>query len=446
MKKGIEKINPEFTGGTVVYAPEVMIPRLAMFNAIRGVFDKFGYSPLETPILQKEVVLTGGDSDMRIFKIQEGVRTDSARALRFDLTVPFSVFLASNIGTIKLPFKRSEIGAVFRPETAQKGRYNQFYQCDIDIAGVDSGVADAEIIAVMVATLKALNVNDFTIKINNRKILNALPDFVGFDPEITSDVLRILDKMDKIGTDGVFTELQSNAKTSFSKAQCDIVEKFLAIKDLPANSVLEKVEQLVGSSEVGRQGINELREIISYLPSFGITEESFIVDLSVARGLGYYTGVVFETTLNNLPSIGSVFSGGRYDDLVDRFGSRVPAVGASVGIDRLFTALQILGLVTEQKTVTKVLVLDVFADAKLKTVEVLTNLRNSGISTDLYMGKEARMGGQIGYASNQNIPVVVIIGESEFKNNVAIIKDMVTKTQFAVPISDVVEGVLKILK
>lgn len=437
MEKQNKKITPEFTGGTVVYSPETMIPRLQMFSAIRDVFNKFGYSPLETPILQKESVLTGGDSNIRIFKIHEEARTDSARALRFDLTVPFSVYLASNFGNIKLPFKRSEIGAVFRPEAAQKGRYNQFYQCDIDIAGVESGVADAEIIAVMVSTLKALNVVDFTIRVNNRKILNALPDFVGFDSSITSDVLRILDKMDKIGMDGVKNELQSNEKTKLSAVQCEIIENFLAIKDLPAEKILEKVEQLVGSSEVGKQGIAELKEILSYLPSFGITEDSFVVDLSVARGLGYYTGIVFETTLNQLPAIGSVFSGGRYDDLVDRFSSRTPAVGASVGIDRLFAALEILGLIVKKKTTTRVLVLDVFNKAKLKTIELVTSLRNVGISAELYMGKETRMGGQIGYANNLNIPFVIIIGENEFQNNTAIIKDMFAKTQIEVPIENI---------
>ncbi len=433
------KITPEFPGGTVVYDPGVMIPRLQMLNNIRNVFQNFGFSPLETPILQKEIVLTGGDSDMRIFKIHEEARTDSARALRFDLTVPFSVFIASNMGTIKFPFKRSEIGAVFRPETAQKGRYNQFYQCDIDVAGVESGIADAEIIAVMVSTLKALNVDDFVIRINNRKILNALPDFVGFNPSITSDVLRILDKMDKIGMDGVRKELKTNGKTLLTDDQCNTIENFLTIKDLPAAEILEKVEDLVKSSEVGKQGVSELKEILSYLPSFGVTEESFVVDLSVARGLGYYTGVVFETTLNKLPSIGSVFSGGRYDDLVDRFGSKVPAVGASVGIDRLFAALEMLNLITKKSTVTEVLFLNIFNEAKLKSIEFVTELRKIGISAELYLGKENRMGGQIGYASNLNIPTVVIIGENEFAKNIAIVKNMTEKTQIEVPIDLLVQ-------
>lgn len=445
MKNQDKKITPEFTGGTVVYSPETMIPRLQMFDAIRGVFSKFGYSPLETPILQKEVVLTGGDSDIRIFKIHEEVRTDSARALRFDLTVPFSVYLASNMGNIKLPFKRSEIGPVFRPETAQKGRYNQFYQCDIDIAGAESGIADAEIVAVMVSTLKALNVFDFTIKINNRKILNALPDFVGFDSLLVPDVLRILDKMDKIGMDGVKNELISNEKTLFSVKQCDIIEKFLNIKDLPANTILDKVEQLIGSSEVGKQGICELREILACLPSFGINEEYFVVDLSIARGLGYYTGIVFETTLNKLPSIGSVFSGGRYDDLVDKFGSHIPAVGASVGIDRLFTALDLLGLIVKRKNTIQILVLDIYSEAKLRIVQIATALRESGLSVDIYMGKESRLGGQIGYASNLSIPYVVFIGENEFNNKTAIIKNMVAKTQIEVSIETVAEKVLEMM-
>ncbi len=434
----MSKIIPEFPGGTVMYPPGTMIPRLAMFTAIRDVFDRFGFSPIETPVLQKELVLTGGDEHMRVFKINEESRTNSARALRFDLTVPLSVYVAMNTGTLSLPFKRSEIGPVFRPETAQRGRYNQFYQCDIDIAGVESGVADAEIIAVMVATLKALSVQNFMIRINNRKILNALPDFVGFDPAINADVLRILDKLDKIGSDGVRKELQSNRKTKLSNEQCGTIETFLSIKDRDPKKVLSVLEVLIGNSEIGKQGIAELHEILSYLPSFGVTEESFVIDLSVARGLGYYTGIVFETTLTDIPEIGSVFSGGRYDDLIDRFGSRVPAVGASVGIDRLFTALETLGLISKQKTVTKILVLNIFEEAKNKSIELITALRKSGISADLYMGKETGMGAQLGYANSLDITFVVIIGEDEFNKQIAIIKDMKNKEQIKKPLDHLV--------
>src|SRR3989344_3373173 len=345
-------INPELAGGFRDYLPEDMIPRQKMFDTIRDVFERFGFVPLDTPGLEKEEILTGGDPNFRMQIFRAGLRAgDEGLALRFDLTVPLARVVSAYGEKLEKPFKRYQIGKVWRGEKPQAGRFREFVQFD------------AEIVALIYETLTALGLSRFVIKVNNRKILNGLPSLVGFELTSNAEVLRIIDKLDKIGWDGVKVELAE--KLNLSDSQTDKLKQFIDIRSDSQEETLARLAELGADSPNIVEGSNELKEIISHIRSLGIPDRMWRIDLSVARGLGYYTGPVFETTLTDIPEIGSVFSGGRFDDLVARFGERsVPATGASVGVDRLFAAMDKLGLVKKEKTVAQVLVLNFDSQAE----------------------------------------------------------------------------------
>lgn len=439
-----EKIEPEFPGGTTTYDRETMIDRTAMFATIKDIFNSYGFTPLQTPILQRKNVLTKGDEDMRVFSLEEEARTDSARALRFDLTVPFSVYLAQNIRNFKLPVKRSEIGQVFRPETPQKGRYNEFFQCDFDTAGTDSLVADAEVISCVASIMRALKVGEFIIRINSRKILNALPEVADYDSSKNPEVIRILDKLEKIGWEGVKKELQENENTNLNDQVCSKINEFLSIKDLPHDQIFENLEKIISTSKIGQEGVKELSLIVELIQEFDVLPTEFIIDLSIARGLGYYTGMVFETNLKELPSIGSVASGGRYDDLVESFGYSAPAVGGSIGLDRLYTALGELGRTSTKKSLTKIIVLPMNKSV-ISTAVTVTTLIRSIIPADIYMGSHDKLGDMISYADDLGIPFVAIIGDDEVDNFTVTIKNLSTREQTSIPIANLEEFCRKLV-
>jgi histidyl-tRNA synthetase len=297
-------------------------------------------------------------------------------------------------------------------------------------------LADAEIIALIHETLTALGLKSI-VRVNNRKILNGLAVYAGFSEEKTPGVLRILDKLDKIQWEGVRYELTLQPKNEFetqlvalTDTQVDAIKKFLDVRAQGHASVLDAVEALMSNSPIALEGIRELREVIEYVDAFGITREAWTIDLSVARGLGYYTGPVFEGILTDLPSIGSVFSGGRYDDLVSRFGvSTIPATGASVGVDRIYAAMEQLKLLDEDVSTTKVLVLNFDDVARVRCTEVAALLRKANIATDVYMGQEKTMKGQLVYGVKRNIPIVVIIGSEELAQGTATVKDTRSRKQ-----------------
>lgn len=422
------KISPELTGGFRDYLPEDMIPRQKMFDIIRASFERFGFLPIDTPGIEREEILTGGDPNFRMQIFKAGLRDgDEGLALRFDLTVPLARVVSLHAEKIEKPFKRYQTGKVWRGEKPQAGRFREFVQFDADIVGSNRTSADAEIIALMYETMTALGVQRFRIRVNNRKILNGLSGFAGYDSTLNADVLRAIDKLDKIGWEGVSQELSEKNLTA---PQIDKLGQFINIKEGSAKEILAKLLALMANSPEAIQGIRELQEITNCLESLGVPEDCWQVDLSVARGLGYYTGPVFETTLLDLPSIGSVFSGGRYNDLVSRFGVQdVPAVGASVGVDRLFAALDKLSLLKKEKTVVKATVLNFDGTAESYCQEIVTLLRKKGINSELYLGKESMLKSQLAYATRQEIPVVIIAGGTEMKNRTAQIKGMLKRTQ-----------------
>lgn len=437
-------IDPGLAGGFRDYLPEDMIPRQRMFDTIRNVFERFGFLPLDTPGIEREEILTGGDPNFRMQIFKTGLReSDEGLALRFDLTVPLARVISLYSDRLEKPFKRYQVGKVWRGEKPQAGRFREFVQFDADIVGSNRVSADAEIVALMYETLTALNIGKFRIRINNRKILNGLSSFAGYDPALNADVLRAIDKLDKIRWEGVSEEL---IQKGLAIVQISKLEQFINLKGDSAREILTNLLVLMGESPEAVQGINELQEITNCLDSLGIPPECWNVDLSVARGLGYYTGPVFETILLDLPSIGSVFSGGRYDDLVSRFGTQnIPATGASVGVDRLFAAMERLSLFKKEKTVVKVTILNFDKNAEDYCQVIVTSLRRRGISSELYLGKESMLKGQLSYATRQEIPVVIIAGGNEKEKKTAQVKDMRKRIQTEVPLDQIlstVEGIL----
>jgi histidyl-tRNA synthetase len=367
-----------------------------MLDTIRATFELFGFSPIETSSLQREEVLTGGDENFKkqIFAVSNTDDEDSTLALRFDLTVPMARLVSSSGDKIERPFKRYEIGKVWRGEKAQAGRYREFLQCDADIVGSASPLSDAEIISLIYETMRALGLENFFIKINSRAAL----------ANLDQNQIRILDKLDKIGEDKVREELE----------RAGVTKKI--IDDTLNGVFMNQVKEIDG--------------VIEYAESLGVPKKFMKKDPTLARGLGYYTGIVFEAVLSDMPEVGSVFGGGRYDNLVEQFGgSQTPAVGVSVGIDRLFTALDKKDLIKGEKKPVKVLVLNFDNSCTAECLKIVSDLRKEKIGAEIYFGKEETLKGQLSFAVKNEYEVVVIVGQQEKERGIAQIKNMVARTQ-----------------
>ncbi|MDZ4299435.1 MAG: histidine--tRNA ligase, partial [Candidatus Sungbacteria bacterium] len=400
------RIAPELPSGFRDYSPTETIAKQAMIDTIRTTFELFGFDPLETSSVQRTEVLTGGEEDSGkiIFNVKGSQEKESDSSLRFDLTVPLARFMAAN-QDIPKPFKRYQIGTVWRGERSQAGRYREFMQADVDIVGSSSLDADAEIIGVIYATLKNLGIDDFLIKINDRKELQKLPAFAGFAEEKLWPTLRIIDKLDKIGERGVQAEL---------------------VKEI-GDTAAKKVARFLNDTTSANGNLADLLEPVRQI---NITEQYCRVDRSLVRGLSYYTGAVFETILTTMPEIGSIFSGGRYDDLVARFtGQPISAVGASIGVDRLFAALEKLGKADGQGTKTRMLILQLDELLKNEYLAMAQELRGAGMNTALYLGDDRAFQAQLAYAVKKEIPFVIIYGDQEKRKDIVTIKNLATREQ-----------------
>ncbi|MDP3772185.1 MAG: histidine--tRNA ligase [bacterium] len=410
------RIAPELPSGFRDYSPTETIAKQAMIDTIRTTFELFGFDPLETSSVQRTEVLTGGEEDSGkiIFNVKGSQEKESDSSLRFDLTVPLARFMAAN-QDIPKPFKRYQIGTVWRGERSQAGRYREFMQADVDIVGSSSLDADAEIIGVIYATLKNLGIDDFLIKINDRKELQKLPAFAGFAEEKLWPTLRIIDKLDKIGERGVQAEL---------------------VKEI-GDTAAKKVARFLNDTTSANGNLADLLEPVRQI---NITEQYCRVDRSLVRGLSYYTGAVFETILTTMPEIGSIFSGGRYDDLVARFtGQPISAVGASIGVDRLFAALEKLGKADGQGTKTRMLILQLDELLKNEYLAMAQELRGAGMNTALYLGDDRAFQAQLAYAVKKEIPFVIIYGDQEKRKDIVTIKNLATREQQEVPRENLVE-------
>ncbi len=406
--------------------PLTAITKESMLDKIKEVFRAFGFVPIETPHLEYAEVLVGKGSEeiqKELYKFKDQGGRDVA--LRFDQTVPLARFVVQNKHKLSFPFKRYVIGNVFRGERSQAGRYREFTQCDFDFIGTKSIFADMEIIQLINGSLTALGIENFTISINNRKILNGLTSYLAIKDKI-EDILRIIDKIEKIGEDSVRKELLEIVKLSAN--QIDEIIKFISIRQNDDN-FFEITQNYKTYNELMKEGIEELEDIFEILKTLDINPQNYKIDFSIARGLGYYTGIVYETTLDDLPSMGSVCSGGRYDKLTQSFSKDdLAGVGASIGIDRLIAVLEKLELMKGKNTTAKVLILNIDSNYTQNIYKLAENLRKQQIQTEVYPDT-LNMKKQFKYANSKGHNFVIIIGENEVKNNTIVLKNMVTGEQ-----------------
>lgn len=436
MEKNFSKVEPRTLPGFMELLPSDQILFNQIKNTIAKSYENFGFLPLDTPIIELSEVLlakAGGETEKQIYRFEKG---DSDLSLRFDLTVPLAKYVAINYNQLTFPFKRYQIGKVYRGERPQKGRFREFYQCDVDIIGDNelNIVHDAEIPNIIYTTFKSLGFNDFTIHINNRKILNGLFSMLGLT-EISVDVMRILDKIDKIGLESMISELE---KINVSKEAINKITEFISITGT-ADEKLEKLKLLDSSNELYVLGISELEQVVNNMRLLGLPDTHFMIDLTIARGLDYYTGTVYETFLNDYKQIGSVCSGGRYDNLAEFYTDRkFPGVGISIGLTRLFYKLNELNVIeSKNKSITKVLVISMDNDIS-PCLPVASKLRSAGINTEVFM-EDKKIKAKFKYADKLQIPYVAVIGESEIATNTVSLKNMITGEQEQISVEKAIE-------
>ena len=414
-EKKEKRVKPELPGGFRDYGPEDAIERSKMIQTIRKTFEDFGFDPIETPAVERTEVLTGGEgeSEKIIFNVKGSREKKSDSSLRFDLTVPLARFISAN-PEIPKPFKRYQIGSVWRGESPQAGRYREFMQADVDIVGATSVEADAEIVVVFYNVLKNLGVSDFRIKMNSRKILNGLPAYAKLKDKTLFDALRIIDKKDKIGSDAVQKELEKE----FGKKASEKIAEFI------------KNPQVARNTGIVNEGLADLEAIFSTARGLGVEESKMEIDYSIVRGLGYYTGFVFEIVFPAVLGIGSIVAGGRYDNLVLQFtGKKLPAVGASLGVDRLCAALEKLGVFKKKRTTVRALLMNLSPQLREEYIELLRDLRAANVNTSFYLGDDTAFQAQLAYAVKMEIEYVIIYGENEKAKGVYALKNLVTREQ-----------------
>ena len=440
-------IKPRTPSGVMELLPRDQIAFQRMLDTIRGTFEQLGFLPVETPVMElSEVLLTksGGDTERQVYFVQSTGALDKADdagrpelALRFDLTVPLARYVAEHEHDLVFPFRRYQMQRVYRGERAQSGRYREFYQCDIDVIGKDtlSTRFDAEIPAVIAAVFDRLAIGDFTIHFNHRKLLRGYFEGLGIEGERQAAVLRELDKLDKRGPDAVRATL---AGEGFGFGN-DVVDRLMAFSQVRSTShadALAKLDAFPAGSPLFEEGRAELRAVLAQLQALGVAESRYALNLSIARGLDYYTGIVYETTLDAHPQIGSICSGGRYDNLASHYTkSKLPGVGISIGLTRLFYQLQKAGLVSTADSTVDVLVA-LMDDAQLADALALSQrLRAVGLNVETQM-EPRKLARQLQYADRTGIRFVAIRGEDEIARNVVAVKDMRRNEQFELAEAD----------
>ena len=415
--------EPRTLSGFMELLPNEQILFDQMKEKIEKTYQKFGFLPLDTPILELSEVLlakAGGETEKQIYRFTKG---DTDISMRFDLTVPLAKYVAKNYGNLSFPFRRYQIGKVYRGEKTQKGRFREFYQCDIDIIGDgELGIVnDAEIPSVIYNLISDLGFNDFTICINNRKVLNGLFREVNQEQNAV-DIMRTIDKLAKIGKENVISELK---EIGLDQQAIDRILKFIEI-DGTTDEKIKKLKELNIQEEMFVEGLAELEQVVKYIRVFGVPDTHFKIDLTIARGLDYYTGTVYETFLNDYKEIGSVCSGGRYENLAEYYtDKKLPGVGISIGLTRLFYKLNELQLIKSDKySMSDVLIIPMTEDMT-KSIELASNLRKEGINTEVYLN-DKKLKAKFKYADKLKIPYVVVIGEDEINSNMIKVKNMST--------------------
>jgi histidyl-tRNA synthetase len=466
--------KPSLPKGTRDFSPQEMVKRNYIFDTIKSVFKKYGYAEIQTPSMENLATLTGkyGDEgDKLIFKILNSgdylkdaenrkqkdesfvynaknlLTLISEKALRYDLTVPFARYVVMHQNDISFPFKRFQVQPVWRADRPQKGRYREFYQCDADVVGSSSLLNEAEFILIYQEALSNLGLKDFTIKINNRKILSGIAEIIG-KPELIVDMTVAIDKLDKIGFDGVTKELIERGFTA------EDIDKLKPVILLEGSNIekLESLKNVLASSTVGLKGIEEIEKVFEYVQgltpkdtpvSILNTQYSILeLDITLARGLNYYTGCILEVKTNEV-AMGSIGGGGRYDDLTGMFGLKdLTGVGISFGADRIYDVLEELKLFpASAEQGTKVLISNFDENAETYALPILQQLRNANIATELYPSA-AKLKKQMSYADDKNIPFVILIGDNEMQSGKLTLKDMESGEQVALEISEIVNKLI----
>ncbi len=430
----MDKVQPRILPGFMELLPEDQIAFNKMRDTIREVYESFGFLPQDTPVIELSDVLlakAGGETEKQIYRFMKG---DNDLSLRFDLTVPLARYVAQHFGELTFPFKRYQINKVYRGERPQKGRFREFYQADIDCIGVDELdlIYDAEMPAVIYNVFKKLDFGAFTIRINNRKVLNGFFSELGYSESI-ADILRIIDKIEKIGADSVKEEL---AELGVSASAAEKILSFIGI----TGSNDEKIAALKAcgvENELFLEGVDELEKVIGFMRDFGVEENYFAIDLSIARGLDYYTGTVYETMLNDHPSMGSVCSGGRYDNLTEYYtNKKLPGIGISIGLTRLFYQLKEEGLIKSgEASLAKVLIVPMNPAHMSSALNAARLVREAGKYCEVYY-QDKGMKPKMKYANKLGIPYVAIIGDDEAASGSVMLKNMESGEQELVKAED----------
>ena len=417
------RIKPYTLSGFMELLPKEQRKFDSLKGIIEDAYKMYGFSKIDTPLIESSDILlakAGGETEKQIYSFTHGNKNVG---LRFDLTVPLAKYVAMNYGSISFPFRRYQIGKVYRGEKAQKGRFREFYQADIDIIGdgkLDI-INDAEIPSIIYSIFSKIGISNFQIRVNNRKILNGFYAMQGLS-EKSGDIMRTVDKLDKIGSEKVAVLLVEDL--GLTEEQANEILAFIAIKG-SNQAVLTALEGYRGRNEVFDQGLDELTTVVKYLSAFGVAEEKFAVDLTIARGLDYYTGTVYETTMLDHPEIGSVCSGGRYDNLAEYYTDKIlPGVGISIGLTRLFYVLNEQGMLNPEMNTAPadVLILPMTEDIS-RAISLATKLRDEGIRTQIYT-EQKKFKSKMSYADKIGIPYVAFIGDDEIANDIVTIKNM----------------------
>ena len=440
------KQKPRTLSGFMELLPANQMQFERMAELLRKAYSLYGFTPLDTPIIEASEVLlakAGGETEKQIYRFTKG---DSDLSLRFDLTVPLAKYVALHYAELSFPFRRFQIGKVYRGERAQRGRFREFYQADIDVIGdgkLDI-VNEAEIPAIIYQTFTSLGLKRFQIRVNNRKVLGGFYAMLGLTDK-AAEIMRVVDKLPKIGADKV-RELLTDDVLALTGEQADEILKFISITG-SNNQVLNALEEYKGRHELFDQGLDELNTVVKYLASFGVPEENFAVDLTIARGLDYYTGTVYETFMTDHPEIGSICSGGRYDNLAEYYTDKqLPGVGISIGLTRLFYVLEEQGYLNDQLNTAPadVLILPMTDDLS-PAIAFATRLRGAGVRAQLYT-EQKKFKQKMTYADRLGVPFAAFLGEDEIAQGKVSLKDMRSGEQKLLPTGEAVSAVLAALE
>ncbi len=421
-----EKIVPKTLSGMMELLPKEQLKFEQIKKTLEEVYRLYGFFPLDTPVLEASSVLlakAGGETEKQIYRFSKG---DNDMTMRFDLTVPLAKYVAKNAGELSFPFRRYQIGKVYRGERAQKGRFREFYQADIDIIGDGklSILNDAEIPSMIYDIFTKLGLDDFTIRINNRKVLNGFYELLSLS-EKSQDIMRTVDKIEKIGKEKVIAELEL---LEITPEDAEKITQFIS-STATNEEAFEKLSAYIGKNEQYDKGVEELKAVIDAIGMFGVPAKNYKVDLSIARGLDYYTGTVYETTFNPHPEIGSICSGGRYDELASFYTDRhLPGVGISIGLTRLFYILDEMDYISEAYVAPSDVMILPMVDDNSYVIALSSKLRAAGIKTQI-SAESGKMKAKLNYANRQGIPFVIFVGEDEMATGKITLKNMDTGAQ-----------------